>query len=181
MLPLLVAGTQGAASLLDRFAPSSYENVELFSRGNASHGLLPVVVALGGAVLVYAVCCVATSAPARRRHPGWTFACLPPLVFALQEHVEYVAGHGHIPWLLAANPVFLAGLLLQAPFAIAAYALARALLDVAVAIAERRFSARAALRRRPPICTRPGGSRLPSRLFVGGRRLTRGPPRPIVA
>jgi hypothetical protein len=181
MLPLLAAGTQGAASLLDRFAPSSYENVELFSRGNSTHRLLPFVVALGGAVLVYAVCRVAMSAPARRRHPGWAFAFLPPLVFAVQEHAEYIAGHGHVPWLLVVNPVFLAGLLLQAPFAIAAYAAARALVDVAVAIVERWCGARVVLRRRPPVCARPGGTRVPRRLFVNGRTRTRGPPFSIAA
>jgi len=179
VLPLLAAGTQGAALLLDRFAPSSYENVELFSRGNASHRLLPVVAALGGAVLVYALFSVATRAPVRRCHPGWAFACLPPLVFTLQEHAEYVVGHGHIPWTLAGNPVFLVGLLLQAPFAIAAYAAARALVDAAVAIVERCGAVRAALVRRPPISARPPGTLVPCRLFVGACRLTRGPPHTI--
>jgi hypothetical protein len=178
MVPLLAAGAEGAASILDRFAPPSYENAELFARGNASHVLLPVVAALGVAILLYAVCHVATSAPARRRNPGWAFACLPFLIFALQEHVEYVVGHGHVPWLLAANPVFLAGLVLQAPFAIAAYMLARTLLGVAVAIAERRRAVRVAWRRRPPLC--PAGTDAPLRLrFVGCPRLTRGPPHAI--
>src|SRR6266536_1122257 len=181
MLPLLAAGTQVAASLLDRFAPPSYENAELFSRGSASHALLPVVVAVGGAILLYAVCRVATSAPTSRRHAGWAFACLPPLIFALQEHVEYVIGHGHIPWLLAANPVFLAGLALQAPFAVAAYVLAHALVDVAVAIAERRCAGRVARRGRPPVCLRTGTTAGPRPVrFPGGPRLTRGPPHAIV-
>jgi hypothetical protein len=175
MLPLLGAGTQGAASLLDRFAPSTYENAELFSRSNPTHRLLPVAVAVGAAVLVVAACRFATTASPHRRHPGWVFALLPPLVFTLQEHVEYVAAHGHMPWTLVANPVFLAGLLLQLPFAIVAYAAARLLLDAAVAIVDRRRPQRAS-RRLPPV-QRPGAAVSSSRLLLTARRRTRGPPR----
>jgi hypothetical protein len=55
LLPFLVAGTQGAASLVDTFAPKSYEGVELFSRSNASHHLIPLVAGLGAAVALGAV------------------------------------------------------------------------------------------------------------------------------
>ena len=39
ILPLLAAGTQCAASLLDTFAPRSYESAELFSRSRAARRL----------------------------------------------------------------------------------------------------------------------------------------------
>jgi hypothetical protein len=179
MLPLLAAGTQGAASVVDTFAPPSYEGVELFSRSNASYSLVPLVAALGAAVLLGAAWSVATSVPAVRRLPMWGFACLPPLVFVVQEHVEYVLAHGHLPWTLSSSPIFIAGLLLQMPFAAAAYLVARLLLGVAVAIAELAAERRRAPQRRAPICVRPGGD-LPRRLgFRGGGRLTRGPPDPI--
>jgi hypothetical protein len=181
MLPLLVAGTQGAASVVDTFAPKSYEGVELFSRSNASHNLVPLIAGLGTAVLLGAFCSFATSAPARRRLPLWVFACLPPLVFTVQEHVEYVLAHGHMPWTLVSSPIFIAGLLLQIPFAAAAYLLARLLVDVAVAIAERASTPRPAPRHRSPICVRATGDG-PRRLrFTGGRRLTRGPPHSVAA
>src|SRR5215208_2382037 len=96
MLPLLIAATEGAASLLDRFAPPSYESAELFSRTNESHNLLPLVAAFGGVALLGAVCAFAAGAPTARRHPRWSFALLPPLAFAVQEYVEYVVGHGHV-------------------------------------------------------------------------------------
>src|SRR5215217_4147689 len=124
MLPVVAAGTQLAASLVDAFAPASYETVELFSRSNASHNLLPLAGALGTAALVCALCSLATSAPGPPALPRWLFACLPPLVFTLQEHVEYVVGHGHVPWTLVPHPLFLAGLLLQIPFAAATFLVA---------------------------------------------------------
>ncbi len=55
------------------------------------------------------------------------FAVAALAIFAVQEHVERLAHTGELPWLLA-SPPFLVGLLLQLPFALAAWALARALL-----------------------------------------------------
>jgi hypothetical protein len=181
MLPLVVAGTQGAASLVDTFAPRSYEGVELFSRSNASHNLVPLLAGLGAAVLVAAVLSIAGSAPAKRRLPALVFACLPPLVFAIQEHVEYVLAHGHVSWTLVASPIFLAGLVLQIPFAAAAYVLARLLVGVAVAIAEHAATRRPAARSRLLICGWPRGDVPRPLRFSAGRRLTRGPPHPIAA
>lgn len=48
-------------------------------------------------------------------------------LFALQEHVERLAHAGHLPFLLA-SPLFLLGLALQLPFALAAWLVARWLL-----------------------------------------------------
>jgi apolipoprotein N-acyltransferase len=178
MFPLLAAGTQGAAALVDMFAPKSYETAELFSRSNASHSILPVIAGLGGAALLCAVCSFATTAPTSRRVPRWTFACLPPLLFTLQEYGEYVVGHGTVPWTLVGNPVFLSGLLLQIPFALAAWLLARLLIDVVAAIAERSSGRRTAPRRGSPPCVRAGAEALLRPRLLWGRRLTRGPPAP---
>jgi hypothetical protein len=180
MVPLVAAGTEVAASFVDAFAPKRYETVELFSRSNMSHNLLPLVAALGGAVLLCAVWSFATNAPAARGLPRLVFACLPPLAFALQEHVEYVLGHGQVPWTLVINPIFAAGLLLQIPFAVAAYLLARLLVEVAVAIAGRASEQRAA-RQRTAISARPCRDVLGSLHLVDGRRRTRGPPRLLAA
>jgi hypothetical protein len=180
MLPLVAAGTEGAASVVDMFAPNKYKTVELFSRSNASHNLLPLAAALGAALLLYAVCSVATSAPAARRLPRLMFACLPPLAFALQEHVEYIVGHGQVPWTLVIDPIFVSGLLLQIPFAVAAYLLARLLVEVAAAIAECASASRAE-QQRAAISPRPGRDVLIRLQVVDGRRRTRGPPRPLAA
>jgi hypothetical protein len=175
MLPLVAAGTEGAASLLDTFAPKRYETVELFSRSNSSHLLLPLVADLGAALLLWAVCSFATSAPAARRLPPLMFACLPPLAFALQEHVEYFVGHGHVPWALVVDPTFGAGLLLQIPFAVAAYVLARLLVAVAVANRWARPEPHVA-RQRATILVHAGRDALGRLQLVDGRRRTRGPP-----
>jgi hypothetical protein len=180
MLPLVGAGTEGAASLLDAFAPKRYETVELFSRSNASHDLLPLAAALGAAVLLCAMCSLATSAPAARRFPRLVFACLPPFAFALQEHIEYVLGHGHVPWTLIIHPIFAVGLLLQIPFAVAAYLLARLLMKVAVAIADR-SSTPCVARRRAAVSARPGREVLCRLHLVDGRRRPRAPPQPLAA
>jgi hypothetical protein len=58
------------------------------------------------------------------------FAVLAPAIFAFQEHFERLMHDGVFPWDAAAQPTFLVGLLLQLPFAVAGYLLARLLLRV---------------------------------------------------
>ena len=61
--------------------------------------------------------------------PTWAFGLLGAGGFAAMEHVERL-GHG-VPWLLT-SPLFLLGLALQLPFALATWLLARALLALEV-------------------------------------------------
>ena len=58
------------------------------------------------------------------------FAALPPLAFTLQEHLERLIHSGTVVGVVL-EPTFMLGLLLQVPFALAAYLLARLLLGVA--------------------------------------------------
>lgn len=69
---------------------------------------------------------VALSGGRRRPPHPLAFALLGAGGFVAMEHLERVA-HGGVPWLLT-SPVFLLGLVLQLPFALAAWWLARALL-----------------------------------------------------
>jgi hypothetical protein len=73
------------------------------------------------------------------------FALLAPALFVLQEHVETVLHTGALPLGTAIEPTFLPGLLLQIPFALAAYAVARALVRLADGV-----RALVAARRRTP-------------------------------
>ena len=67
----------------------------------------------------------------RTRLAAMPFACLAPAIFVLQEHLEQAFASGAVPYAVALEPTFLPGLLLQLPFALVAYALARALLRLA--------------------------------------------------
>ena len=117
------------------------------------------------------------------RPPLLVFALLPPLGFVVQEHLERLLHTGAFPDAAALEPTFLVGLLLQLPFALAAYLAARALFAAAAALARTlgaqnrpRLASLAAWRRpasepaRPCISTFAlgGGQRAPPALvFVG--------------
>ncbi len=64
----------------------------------------------------------------------WAFALLPPVGFVVQEHLEHLLEHGQLSHTVALDPAFVLGLLLQLPFAAAAYLVARALVTVAVTL-----------------------------------------------
>lgn len=58
---------------------------------------------------------------------AWVFPLAGLVAFAVQEHVEGLAHGGQIP-LLVDSPVFVLGMLMQLPFALVAWLVARALL-----------------------------------------------------
>jgi hypothetical protein len=175
VLPLLVVGCELAQAILNLFAPDGYKGIELFEGG--SRELVPLAIGIAAATLLLAL---VSSLGARRRarpSPWWMLATFPLLVFTVQEHVEYVLGHGHVPWTLATQPSFIAGFLLQIPFAAVACFGARLLLRLAESLPARargvpfiprlvdEFPRPAVLRRTP------SRARLP-----GDARLNRGPP-----
>jgi hypothetical protein len=71
------------------------------------------------------------------RVPIWLFALVPPVGFSLQENLEWLLGGGGVPYAAALGSSLAVGILLQVPFALAAYVAARALLALAGALAER--------------------------------------------
>ena len=68
--------------------------------------------------------------------PLWVFALVPPAGFVVQEHLEHALQTGALPLTAFVEPTFALGLVLQAPFALAAFVLARALLALAQALVE---------------------------------------------
>ena len=94
--------------------------------------------------------------------PAWPFAVLPPLAFALQEHLERLLHAGAVPWTAVLEPTFLPGFLLQLPFALLAFAVARALLGAAVLLARLLRARSAPACRLAPGPTRRAGNRLSS-------------------
>lgn len=140
-----------------------------------------LVLALCGLTAVFAVGGIvargARGASETRASLG-AFALLPPLGFALQEHLERLLASGSVGADVLVEPAFLVGLLLQLPFALAALACASALLLVAHTIVR-------ALQRRP-FLLRPTGARLLRPLGLDPPRVAvlalghgqRAPPRP---
>jgi len=110
------------------------------------------------------------------RPPLWLFALAPPLGFALQEHAERALHHDTL-LLAVLEPTFLAGLLLQLPFALAALLAARALLAAADAVA-RNIGSPPRPRLGPDASLAlPGTYRIPSSPTLIGARGQRAPPR----
>lgn len=135
-LPLLIAGSEAAQAVLDRFTSSSYQGAELLQHTRAGR-LTPELIAVGLVLLAAGFLGYVVTDSRRRSVSAWTFAVLPPLLFLVQEHIEYWVGHGQLAGTVVAQPAFLYGLALQAPFAVAAYLIARLLVGLAAIIAER--------------------------------------------
>lgn len=135
-LPLVLAASEGAQALLDRFASSGYQGAELLTQRRIG-ALVPDLVA--GALVLVALGFVGhvVSGSRRRSVSRLTFALLPILVYAVQENVEYYLGHAQVAGTVLTQPTFLAGLALQLPFALLAYLVARLLVGLAAGIVER--------------------------------------------
>jgi hypothetical protein len=132
-LPLLVAMSELGQWVLDRVAPSTYMSGSSFDHAEFGVGLLPLLLAVifvAAAIgLVLDVC-----EPATASFPRRLFALFPPCVFVIQEHIEYVVGHGGRPWRASLHWSFLAGLLIQVPLVLVAYWAARLRIRVAAKV-----------------------------------------------
>lgn len=125
-LPVALAGCLAA-----HFA--AYALATPTSHAHDSHGYLAHLPLLSGAALAIVLGAAVRHGVRGRsgvRPSPWLFALLPPLAFAIQEHVERLAH----PALVVTEPTFLLGLALQLPFAALAWLLARAILGAADAL-----------------------------------------------
>jgi hypothetical protein len=166
-IPLIVASTELAHVVAYRLIyPDPEERTAVLA--SSGHGYFtydPLCLAVGAALVVCALLGRAIRAHVERetsaaRISAAPFAALPPATFVLQEHLERLLHGGAFPFGTALEPTFLIGLLLQLPFAVLAYVLARLLLRAA----ERLGTVR---RTRPPRCTeRPLPGRSPRASFV---------------
>ena len=141
----------------------------------AGHGDLAL--ALAAAILVAGLVAQALDGAATRvRLP--VAASLPPVTFALQEHLERAFHGDGAPWATGLEPAFLVGLALQVPFAVAALVLAHALGSLAGAVG-RALARRGSAKRRPALLRPPAlsisVSPAPDVAYAG-----RAPPRPVV-
>ncbi len=142
------------------------------------HWRLCVAVCLA-ALLVALAASLASAIRGRRRPdvPVWFFGLVPPLGFVVQEHLERLLHAGTVPYATALEPVFVVGLLLQLPFAVAAYLLARAVVTLGELVARALGSARRARLVASPTdraCAR--GADLPRLSALALGHSERGPP-----
>ena len=149
-VPIAVVGGESAHALANIvFGAPAGGRAELF-QGGPGAGALPLLASLVVAAILAGLAGRATGAwstshPAAARLP---FALLAPALYVVQEHVETVLHTAAAPLGTLLEPTFLPGLLLQIPFALAGYAVARALVRIAdgvrARVAARRRSVRVA-------------------------------------
>ena len=131
-IPLATASWLGAHCLAYWLVPPGAEHQMGMhaEHGHAWLGYGPALAIWGLTVVVAGlVLCVSEGLRGHRsgRPPALLFALLPSAGFVLQEHAERLIASGSIPGGLVVEPVFLVGLALQVPFAVAALLLTRAL------------------------------------------------------
>ncbi len=140
-LSLMVAGALVAHAVAYRLVDPA-RHMDGGMRAEEAHGYVGDVhacLAMCGALLFLAAfAALVGRARAGRRllAPLWAFAVVPPLGFTIQEHLEHVFETGSFPHTAALDPAFLVGLVLQLPFAFAAYFAGRAVLALAMTIVD---------------------------------------------
>ena len=136
VLPLTAGGCLAAHALAYRLvAAQAHPRSSLLAlTGHGYLGYAPLVLGVLVAVLVVALGTVVAEVArgsSRPRLSASSFFMLPLLGFVVQEHVERYVHAGYLSPATVLEPAFLVGVVLQVPFALAAFLLARALLAVA--------------------------------------------------
>ncbi|MGZ4281980.1 MAG: hypothetical protein ACXWCU_15605 [Caldimonas sp.] len=180
-LPLMVAGSQVAHVLAYRLAYPQMQ-VRLHALLVTGHGYmarLPLVFAACAAIELIAFFTAAVGSLRREAAapvPAWAFGLLPPLGFAVQEFLERWLSGALFPWWMVLQPTFRIGLLLQLPFGLAAYLVARLLLRAADEVG-RALAEEPELRRASgPLPGWPVSPTWVPRISMLGARAGRGPP-----
>jgi hypothetical protein len=130
VLPLSLVGSAcGHAAVNGLMGSPTGSSGELFAGGGpgADIALLLLAVAAASLVLALGGRLVGAVGSPHRRISALPFACLAPLAFVAQEHLEMFLHTGGVPFRTVLEPSFLPGLALQLPFALAAYLIALAL------------------------------------------------------
>jgi hypothetical protein len=132
-LPIAIVGCEFAHAFSNIvFGAPDSGRAELFQGGPGASAVpllagLAIVAVLLGLAGRFTGAWTASHARAARL----PFALLGPALYVVQEHIETVLRTGAAPVGTLLEPGFLPGLVLQIPFALAAYAIARALIRLA--------------------------------------------------
>ena len=135
-IPLMLVGSQVAHVFAYRLAyPVARVRLrELVVTGHGYLGFWPVLLGIAAGLELAALGSVVAGSFQRRRSTPvapWAFAVMPLLAFVVQEFLERWLAGGSFPWWMILQPTFRIGLLLQLPFGLLAYLVARLLLGVA--------------------------------------------------
>jgi hypothetical protein len=136
---LMVGGSLAAHSLAYRLVyPEAEVRVRILSAsGHGYMGYAPLLLGIIAAVVAVGFGFAVVESTRRRGPrpvPAWAFALLPLLGFTAQEFLERWLAGSNFPWWMVMQPTFRVGLLLQLPFALLAYGIARLLLRAARAV-----------------------------------------------
>lgn len=175
-LPLAVLGSLTAHDLGYRIVAGHDHGHVLAATG---HGYLEHAWPVVGALLALLAAGVAVGLLGRRgpAAPALAVGLVPILGFVLQEHVERLVQTGSFPTGTALEPTFVAGLVLQLPFALLALRLAAAILRLTHTV--RRLvptGEPVALVPLPLVAAAPAAPPLPRRAPATCRLAGRGPP-----
>ncbi len=179
-LPIALVGIEAAHALANASFGSPEKAGEIFASAASGAELVPMLSALALALLVLGL-------GGRVAGRWWLpqgapllalpFACLPPVAFVLLELVEALAHRGRVPADLGFEPAFLAGLVLQIPFALTGYLVARLLLRLSDGVRTLILRGRAAPPgERPAALPSKPRDDPPRRARRGGAHLGRAPP-----
>jgi hypothetical protein len=187
VVPLMLGGTEVAHALAYRLVyPQAVVRWRVLAEtGHGYLGWAPLVLGVGAALVLVGVLAALLDAVGRGdRHsapPVWVLGLLPILGYAMQEFLERWVALGGFPWWMVEQPTFRIGLLLQLPFALTAFLVARLLLRVAENVGRALRSAALPFRLVGPVRTWfPLGvflSRLPA---LAAGHAERGPPPVLV-
>jgi hypothetical protein len=140
-LPLAaLSALAGHAAGYTVVAPDAHERAHLLEQtGHGYFAYMPMAIGVASALAILGFA-AAVVAGVRRGRPGhlaptWLVALLPPLAFVVQEHFERYSRHGEIVWTTALEHAFVAGLVLQVPFAMLAALIAQLLSGLARRVA----------------------------------------------
>jgi hypothetical protein len=131
-LPIAVIGCESAHAVAN-FVFGTADGDGPFFRTTARNGdLVTLVVSLAAVSIVLGLAGRTAGAWSSHRTAAarLPFALLAPAAFVVQEHLETLL-HSGAPFATVLHATFLAGLALQIPFALAGYAIARALVRLA--------------------------------------------------
>jgi hypothetical protein len=133
-LPIAIIGCESAHAVGNLFLGTADGDTGPFVLSTGRNAdLLTLVASLAAVSVVLGLAGRAAGAWSGHRTAAarLPFALLAPAAFVLQEHLETLLHTGAAPLGTAFHLTFLAGLLLQIPFALAGYAIARALVRLA--------------------------------------------------